>query len=753
MVNLSADLEKPFKFEDFEAVKKYFDLVDAIVVALDLKGNVRYINNYGCNLLEYDIEQIIGKNWFDTFIPSRVRKNLKDIFYSITTTKDGIRRYRYYENPILTKSGKELIIAWNNTFIESADGKIFGTLSTGMDITERTILDATKKSFEDKLSFLNYFASTLSSAKSLEEVYEHVVDGLTKTLEFEYVMVIVVEKNMLKIKTYRGLKPFINMIPLNAQKGLTVKAVKTRRTIISNDTWNDKDYIEGVHGVRSELCVPIIVNDIVYGVIDVQSKKVNAFSEEDARLVEILAAHTATAISNLERQMSLEKQYKQLSSLMQFSIEIIGISNVRTRLQKVVEAIRSLGWRRVVLSLRDENLEIKSPDDLITAGLSEEEKKFLWENRTPGKVWKERFSPRFNRYKIGQFYYLPYEDPFVRNTFTISVLDSKLGLEETWDWHPQDLLYAPLTLPDGKIVGILSIDDPVDGRKPTQYTLAPLELFISYAALAIENAQLINKLEEAQDRLRGHAEELEVKVKERTKELLEAQEKLLRAERLATIGEVAASVGHDLRNPLQVILYESFVLENLIGNLTNDNDNKSVAALKLHLQKIKEQVNYMNKIVSDLQDYGRQIVIKTMKVDLNSLIMNILSTNKIPENIKVIVNVPPEFTINADPENIKRVFTNLIINAFQAMPEGGTLTISAEQEDNVTKIYFKDTGVGIPKENIEKIFQPLFTTKAKGTGLGLSVCKRIVEAHNGTINLESELGKGSTFIIKLPKKS
>ncbi|MEM3786141.1 MAG: ATP-binding protein, partial [Nitrososphaeria archaeon] len=132
---------------------------------------------------------------------------------------------------------------------------------------------------------------------------------------------------------------------------------------------------------------------------------------------------------------------------------------------------------------------------------------------------------------------------------------------------------------------------------------------------------------------------------------------------------------------------------------------------------------------------------------------NILSTNKIPENIKVIVNILPGFTIDADPESIKRVFTNIIINAFQAMPEGGTLTIYAEKEDNMTKIFFKDTGAGIPKENLEKIFQPLFTTKAKGTGLGLAVCKRIVEAHNGTIDVESELGKGSTFIIKLPIKS
>lgn len=110
------------------------------------------------------------------------------------------------------------------------------------------------------------------------------------------------------------------------------------------------------------------------------------------------------------------------------------------------------------------------------------------------------------------------------DTFAKNILDSRLSEEETLDWHPQDLLYAPLTLPDGKIVGIISIDDPVDGRMPTKYTLAPLELFLNYAALAIENAQLIRQLEEAQNRLSEYALELENRVKERTKELLEAQE-------------------------------------------------------------------------------------------------------------------------------------------------------------------------------------------------------------------------------------
>jgi len=175
--------------------------------------------------------------------------------------------------------------------------------------------------------------------------------------------------------------------------------------------------------------------------------------------------------------------------------------------------------------------------------------------------------------------------------------------------------------------------------------------------------------------------------------------------------------------------------------------------VKYHLQRIREQINYMNKIVSDLQDYGRKITIKTIKVDLNNFVKNVLSTIKVPENVKVIVDVPSEFTLDIDPEMMKRVFVNIVTNAIQAMPEGGTLTIYSRIEGDKKAVYFRDTGVGIPKENLDKIFQPLFTTKAKGTGLGLAVCKRIVEAHEGTIEVESEVGKGTVFKVKVPIKS
>ena len=125
---------------------------------------------------------------------------------------------------------------------------------------------------------------------------------------------------------------------------------------------------------------------------------------------------------------------------------------------------------------------------------------------------------------------------------------------------------------------------------------------------------------------------------------------------------------------------------------------------------------------------------------------------ELPDNIKVSTVVTDDFKAKIDPEQMKRVFVNLINNAIQAMPKGGKLTIKASKTKNYSSIAFQDTGIGIPGEIKTKIFSPLFTTKSKGQGFGLAVCKKLVEAHGGKITVKSKLDKGATFTIKLPNQ-
>jgi len=230
------------------------------------------------------------------------------------------------------------------------------------------------------------------------------------------------------------------------------------------------------------------------------------------------------------------------------------------------------------------------------------------------------------------------------------------------------------------------------------------------------------------------------------------QHRLKERERMATIGETSAMVGHDLRNPLQVVYLLGSRLGKKIGALRDGGvDDSDLKDLEYIEEKLREQTNYMNKIVSDLQDFSKNIMVVYEDTDLEQVVVDIVGTLKIPENVEVSVRLDEGLrSVRADSNLFKRVFTNLLTNGIQAMPEGGSLTVTGTASDDEATIVVSDTGVGISEEDMSKLFQPLFTTKAKGTGFGLSVCKRIVEAHRGEISVESEEGVGTSFTIKIP---
>jgi PAS domain S-box-containing protein len=423
---------------------------------------------------------------------------------------------------------------------------------------------------------------------------------------------------------------------------------------------------------------------------------------------------------------------KKLSGLMKSSAVLLSSTDLHKRLQTILEVVCEQGWRRAVITLKDENLETT---DVVAAGLTKDEEKRLRGHQPSGEVLRRRLSSMFEQYRLGEFYYLPWSDPLVQEQFKHAV-PSKMKKKETVDWNPEDLLYIPLRLPDGKVVGIMSMDDPEDGRRPTRESLAPLELFAHQAATAVENAKLIQQVKE-------YAQHLEEKVEERTKQLKEMQQQLLKSERLAAIGELAAMIGHDLRNPLTGIAGATYYLKTKCRSKI---DNKSKEMLRI----IEKDIENSNKIINDLLEYSRE-----MKLDLNDsnprlVVKEALSAAKIPENVRVANLTRDQPKINVDADKLKRVFVNIIKNAVDAMPEGGKLTIESRESNGDLEFAFSDTGVGMSEETLRNICRPLFTTKAKGMGFGLPICKRFVEAHGGKICARSTIGKGSTFTVKLP---
>jgi PAS domain S-box-containing protein len=244
-----------------------------------------------------------------------------------------------------------------------------------------------------------------------------------------------------------------------------------------------------------------------------------------------------------------------------------------------------------------------------------------------------------------------------------------------------------------------------------------------------------------QDKLEDYRKHLEKLVEEKTRQLRDA-------ERLSAIGETAGMVGHDIRNPLQAIIGELYLAKDELASLT---DGEAKDNLNDTVKEIEEQVTYINKIVTDLQDYARPLAPCFEETDLENTIQSVLSATPVLENIKVTYSVSGGFPkLILDPSYIRRILTNLISNAVQAMPDGGTLTIRARCKDKKALISVADTGEGIPEEAKSRIFKPLFTTKAKGQGFGLAVVKKLTDALSGTITFESEKGEGTTFTITLP---
>jgi PAS domain S-box-containing protein len=423
---------------------------------------------------------------------------------------------------------------------------------------------------------------------------------------------------------------------------------------------------------------------------------------------------------------------KKMSGLMKSSAALLSSTDPHERLQTILEVICEQGWRRAVITLKDENLETT---DVVAAGLTEEEKEHLRSHQPSGKVLRERLSSMFEQYCLGEFYYLPWRDPLVQEQFKHAV-PSKMKMEETVDWNPDDLLYIPLRLPGGKVVAIMSIDDPEDGRRPTKESLAPLELFAHQAATAIENAKLIQQVRE-------YAQYLEEKVEARTKQLKEMQQQLVRSERLAAIGELAAMIGHDLRNPLTGIAGATYYLKTRWGSKI---DKKS----KEMLGFIEKDIENSNKIINDLLEYSREVKLDLDESNPRLILKEALSTVKIPKNVRVSDLTRDQPKMSVDTGKMKRVFMNIIKNAVDAMPKGGKLTIESRESKGDLEIVFSDTGVGMSEETLKNLFRPLFTTKAKGMGLGLPICKRLVEAHGGKIQASSTVGKGSTLIVMLP---
>jgi PAS domain S-box-containing protein len=275
-------------------------------------------------------------------------------------------------------------------------------------------------------------------------------------------------------------------------------------------------------------------------------------------------------------------------------------------------------------------------------------------------------------------------------------------------------------------------------QKIRVYTVDIDELKIAEEA----RAKVQVKLEENAVLLEEYASQMEELAEQRAQQLKNS-------ERLAAIGQTAGMVGHDIRNPLQAITGDMYLIKEELKTMPEGENKQAVFE---SIDAVNENLTYIDKIVSDLQDYTRPLKPNIQEANLSELIEGTISTINIPKRIELTTEIKDNSkAIKTDVAYLRRILTNLITNAVQAMPNEGELTIKANKKIDKIVISVQDTGVGIPEEVKTKMFTPLFTTKSKGQGLGLAVVKRLVESLKGEITFESQPNKGTKFKVELPQ--
>jgi signal transduction histidine kinase len=272
------------------------------------------------------------------------------------------------------------------------------------------------------------------------------------------------------------------------------------------------------------------------------------------------------------------------------------------------------------------------------------------------------------------------------------------------------------------------------------------DVLLNAVGRAAEKKRLIDEKRRLEEEIRRHTEELEMRVAERTAELVETHQKLVTQERINALGRAAAQVAHEVKNPLAGLLLYSLHLKSKATNFT-ENETQLV-------DKIVNTINHLNNRVEQILGFARPVNLTLRPANLNQIVNDVLellepqlTANKVDVRLSLDHHAADgEF----DDASIRGALMNLILNAIEAMPDGGTLSVGTDRVSDALRLEIIDTGRGIGEEEARKIFEPFYTTKTHGLGLGMPYARKMIEQHGGTISLSSRPGEGTTVSIIVP---
>ena len=344
-----------------------------------------------------------------------------------------------------------------------------------------------------------------------------------------------------------------------------------------------------------------------------------------------------------------------------------------------------------------------------------------------------------------------YESAALHNTenFDVAVIDinlpGKSGVQLLQKICAADV-YVPVIMITGE--PNLSVIPEIVRAGAYDFIAKPIlkDVLLTAVARAAEKKRLTDEKRRLEEEIKSYAEELETRVAERTAELVETHQRLVHQERIAALGRAAAQVAHEVKNPLAGLLLYSLHLQSKAEKFS-----ESEASL---VNKIADTINQLIRRVEQILGFARPLSLSPRPGDLNRIVNDVLELLRpqLKAN-KVEVRMSPDrnrATVMLDEASMNGALLNLILNAIEAMPKGGTLSITTEAIDETLRLEITDTGRGISEEEAKNIFEPFYTTKEQGLGLGMPYAKKIIEQHGGLISLRSQPGEGTKIYVTLP---
>lgn len=561
-----------------------------------------------------------------------------------------------------------------------------------------------------RLELLNQVGHVIHSTLDAQEALQLILREAVRLMRGSSGSVVLVNptSRYVEIQASFGLPLDLADFKLPVGVGITGWVARTGQPARVGDVTRDPRYIRLRPEVRSELAVPLLLNNEVRGVLNVDADRLDAFSADDQSLLQELALQAARVIQNTWLYEQLRLKARLFESLASVGQAINSTLNLADALQVITrEASQLMDARMASLLLLDEAgewLELRASHGAGPAYLGRP--RLSVAESLVGNVVRRR---------------RPVQDENVQTS----------GRYQNVRLAQQEGLAALLSVPllfGGQVLGVLNVykgEPHVFSNEEVRILAALAEL----SGIAIEKARLYERIVDIEELLRQN-------------------------ERLSALGLLAAEVAHEIRNPLTVMkmLYHSLDLKFPPGD-PRTQDNKIMG----------EKMDHLNRVVEQVLDFARSTEPRLVSVNVNQLLddLSLLTRHKLrQQHVEILRELDPRLpTVQGDATQLEQAFLNLTLNAVEAMPEGGRLTVTtrALRQPRTRKspthvvIEFTDTGLGMTEEQRQKAFSSLLaTTKAKGTGLGLAIVARVIETHRGKIIVQSQPGKGTTFTITLP---